>query len=63
VKGEYDYIRMFNQKTSQSGTFSTTGFIPAGAMLNSTITQDLHLFKLGVNYHFNAVRGPVAASY
>jgi outer membrane immunogenic protein len=63
IKGEYDYVRMMNQKTSQSGTFSQPPFAPAAAMLNSSITQDLHLLKLGVNYHFNPLPGLVTARY
>jgi opacity protein-like surface antigen len=56
VKAEYDYIRMMNQQVSQSGTFSAPLFPPAAAATNSSITQDLHLFKLGVNYHINPAR-------
>jgi opacity protein-like surface antigen len=63
IKGEYDYIHMINQHTSQSGSFEQTGFAPAAAAVNSWITQDLHLFKVGVNYHFNPLPGAVAPSY
>jgi opacity protein-like surface antigen len=63
IKGEYDFIRMINQHTSQSGTFNQTGFATSGAAVNSWITQDLNLFKLGVNYHFNPLPGAVAARY
>jgi len=63
LKGEYDFIRMINQHTSQSGSFNQTGFPKAGAAVNSWITQDLHLFKLGVNYHFNPLPGAVTARY
>lgn len=63
VKGEYNYIRMFNQQTSQSGTYSQPLWAPAAAAVNSAITQDLQLFKLGVNYHFNPLPGAITARY
>ncbi|MBR0719097.1 outer membrane protein [Bradyrhizobium liaoningense] len=63
IKGEYDYIRMINQHTSQSGTYSQSLFAPSAAAVNNWITQNLHLFKLGVNYHFNPLPGAVSARY
>jgi opacity protein-like surface antigen len=63
VKGEYNYIRMFNQNTYQSGTYSLAPFAPAAAGVNGAITQNLQLFKLGVNYHFNPLPGAITARY
>lgn len=64
VKAEYDYIRMFAQQVQFSGV-ATGGAFGGGTQLNATaskITQDLHLVKFGVNYHFNP-QAFVAARY
>lgn len=55
VKAEYDYIKMFAQQVQLDGT-AVGGPFGAGSAVNATatkITQDLHLVKFGVNYHFN----------
>ena len=55
VKAEYDYIKMFAQQVQLQGT-GVGGPFGTGVALNATatkITQDLHLVKFGVNYHFN----------
>jgi opacity protein-like surface antigen len=64
VKAEYNYIKMFAQQvqldgTAAGGPFGTGSQISAVA---SKITQDLHLMKFGVNYHFNP-QPAVAARY
>jgi outer membrane immunogenic protein len=54
VKAEYDYIRMFAQQVQLNGT-GTGGAFGAGTPVVAVvtkITQDLHLVKFGVNYHF-----------
>jgi opacity protein-like surface antigen len=64
VKAEYDYIKMFAQQVQLQGT-GVGGPFGAGVALNATatkITQDLHLVKFGVNYHFNP-QPVVAARY
>ena len=55
VKAEYDYIKMFAQQVQLTGPASGGPF-GAGmtaVMTANRITQDLHLVKFGVNYHFN----------
>jgi outer membrane immunogenic protein len=55
IKAEYDYIKMFAQQVQLQGT-GVGGPFGAGIALNATatkITQNLHLVKFGVNYHFN----------
>ena len=55
VKAEYDYIKMFAQQVQLQGT-AVGGPFGAGVQINAAaakITQDLHLVKFGVNYHFN----------
>lgn len=54
VKAEYDYIRMFAQQVQLAGV-AVGGPFGAGVTLSRSadrITQDLHLVKFGVNYHF-----------
>jgi outer membrane immunogenic protein len=63
VKAEYDYIKMFAQQVELNGT-AVGGPFGAGVpvvSVPSKITQDLHLVKFGVNYHFNPQ--PVMARY
>ncbi|UPK03929.1 outer membrane beta-barrel protein [Bradyrhizobium sp. 170] len=55
VKAEYDYIKMFAQQVQLQGT-AVGGPFGAGVQISATatkVTQDLHLVKFGVNYHFN----------
>ena len=55
VKAEYDYIKMFAQQVQLQGN-AVGGPFGAGVQVNATaakVTQDLHLVKFGVNYHFN----------
>jgi opacity protein-like surface antigen len=68
AKLEYDYIRMLAQNVIATGT--ETANIPAVAVGTidfaeqfTGIRQDLHLVKLGVNYHFNPVPMVVSARY
>lgn len=64
VKAEYNYIKMFAQQVQLWGT-AVGGPFGAGAATDQTatrITQDLHLVKFGVNYHFNP-QPVVAARY
>jgi outer membrane immunogenic protein len=62
IKGEYDYVRMFQQKLVPSGFASGGGFGAGGelALPVNKLNQDLHLVKFGVNYHFNPVQTVVA---
>jgi outer membrane immunogenic protein len=67
VKLEYDYIRMFQQGATATGTANVNlaaggGGVGAIDMAQgfSKINQDLHLLKVGVNYHFNPVQAVVA---
>jgi hypothetical protein len=55
VKAEYNYIKMFAQRVQLQGT-AAGGPFGAGSAVDETaskVTQDLHLVKVGVNYHFN----------
>jgi len=64
IKGEYDYVRMFQQKLVAPGV-ATGGPFGAGAEFGfpvNKVSQDLHLVKFGVNYHFNPLP-LVAAKY
>jgi len=69
VKAEYDYIKMAGQHFTAQGTLNFnipnvivgTGngvFQPAGRL-----NQDLHLVKIGVNYHFSPIPAVVTARY
>ncbi|MGQ0683783.1 outer membrane protein [Bradyrhizobium sp.] len=62
VKAEYDYVRMFGQAVTMTGT-AAGGLFGAGVTLVAPINkvgQDLHLVKFGVNYHFNPLPSVVA---
>lgn len=54
VKVEYDYIKMFAQQAhfTVNAVGSVFGAGGTTAQTASHITQDLHLMKFGVNYHF-----------
>jgi len=55
VKAEYDYIKMFAQQVHLQGSVMG-GPLGVNVAINGTankITQDLHLVKFGVNYHFS----------
>jgi len=60
VKGEYDYVRMFDQTVSYSyvGTWVLGNLTSEVAA--SKVRSDLHLVKFGVNYHFNPLPAVVA---
>lgn len=67
IKGEYDYIKMIAQQHTDTGVLTLNagpatdqGNIAPGA---DKIGQTLHVFKLGVNYHFNPLPGSVVARY
>ena len=64
VKAEYNYIKMFAQQVQLQGTVAGGPFGGGGQATEaaSKITQDLHLVKFGVNYHFNP-QPLVAARY
>ena len=53
VKAEYDYIRMFAQQVQLNGTVVDSGASISNVLAANKITQDLHLVKFGVNYHFS----------
>ncbi len=62
IKGEYDYVKMFQQKLVATG-FATGGPFGTGAEFavpENKIGQHLHLVKFGVNYHFNPLTVVVA---
>jgi outer membrane immunogenic protein len=67
AKVEYDYIKMIGQAYTATGTQfvnvpPTVGSYPFGSPY-SKMSQDLHLFKFGVNYHFNPMPMVVSARY
>jgi outer membrane immunogenic protein len=62
VKAEYDYVRMFQQQLIPAGPAAGGPFGPVATLavpLNK-VNQDLHLAKVGVNYHFNSVQTVIA---
>ncbi len=67
AKLEYDYTRFRGQRVVLSGLQAAN--IPGtlvGTFANvaqSTIEQELHLVKFGVNYHFAPDQGVVTARY
>ena len=67
AKFEYDYIKMLGQYYSGTGVEAvsapgTTGSFTVAATF-SKMSQDIHLIKLGVNYHFSPVPMVVSARY
>jgi outer membrane immunogenic protein len=67
LKAEYNYIRMIGQFVSATGAENVnvpplTGQINLVQGING-LSQDLNLFKAGLNYHFNPMPGPIAAKY
>jgi outer membrane immunogenic protein len=67
AKIEYDYIRMFGQAFTGTGTQTinappTVGSIDFAQKFNK-MNQDMHLIKFGVNYHFNTMPTVVSARY
>jgi outer membrane immunogenic protein len=67
AKFEYDYIRMLGQLYTGSGFQSINapplvGTIDVVAAFNR-MSQDMHVIKLGVNYHFNPVPVVVSARH
>ena len=68
AKLEYDYIRMLAQNVIVTGTEAANIPILAVGTIDfaeqfTGIRQDLHVIKLGVNYHFNPVPMVVSARY
>ena len=68
IKAEYDYIKMFAQQVTAQGTvnFNIPGVLVGtgdGAFQVSKLNQDLHLVKIGVNYHFSPMPTVVTARY
>ena len=68
IKAEYDYIKMFAQQVTATGTvnFNIPGVLVGtggGVFQGSKLTQDLHLVKIGVNYHFSPLPTVVTARY
>jgi opacity protein-like surface antigen len=68
AKLEYDYIRMLAQNVIVTGTEAANIPILAVGTIDfaeqfTGIRQDLHVIKLGVNYHFNPVPVVVSAHY
>ncbi|WP_209295180.1 outer membrane protein [Bradyrhizobium vignae] len=60
IKGEYDYVRMMAQNFTLAGPFSETfrgSTLKSTIVTTNTVTQELNLFKLGVNYLFNPTAG------
>jgi opacity protein-like surface antigen len=67
AKIEYDYIRMFGQEFTGTGIETvnvppTVGQIDFQQKFNK-MSQDMHLIKFGVNYHFNPMPVVVSARY
>jgi outer membrane immunogenic protein len=67
VKVEYDYIKMFGQNYTGTGfqdinTPALVG-VTLGAQHFDKQSQDLHLIKFGVNYHFSPTPVVVSARY
>jgi outer membrane immunogenic protein len=67
AKIEYDYIRMFGQAFTGTG-IETVNAPPAVGQIDfaqkfDKMSQDMHLFKFGVNYHFNPMPVVVSARY
>jgi opacity protein-like surface antigen len=66
IKGEYNYIRMIAQQHTDTGFVTITSVPPDQGNIApgfDKVGQDLHLLKLGVNYHFNPLPGAVTARY
>ena len=69
VKLEYDYIKMFAQQVTAQGTEAfNLPAVPLVGTINGPIqigkiSQDLHLVKIGVNYHFSPMPTVVSARY
>ena len=66
IKGEYNYIRMIAQQHTDPGVTTIVSVPPDQGNIApgfDKVGQDLHLLKLGVNYHFNPLPGPVTARY
>jgi outer membrane immunogenic protein len=67
AKVEYDYIRMFGQAFTGTGT-QTINVPPLVGQVDllqkfEKMSQDMHLIKFGVNYHFNPMPVVVSARY
>jgi outer membrane immunogenic protein len=67
AKIEYDYIRMFGQAFTGTG-IETVNAPPTVGQVDflqkfNKMSQDMHLIKFGVNYHFNPVPVVVSARY
>jgi outer membrane immunogenic protein len=67
AKLEYDYINMLGQYYTGAGVEAvsapgTTGSFIIAQPFNK-MSQDIHLIKLGVNYHFNPAPMVVSARY
>ncbi len=67
IKGEYDYIRMMGQFFNAAGpeTVNAPPIVGQAAVEQpfDRMQQDLHIFKVGVNYHFNPMAAVVSARY
>jgi opacity protein-like surface antigen len=57
AKIEYDYLRMLGQYYTATGGIAVAGLIGTGTINTAQpfdrMSQDLHLVKFGVNYHFS----------
>ena len=67
AKIEYDYIRMFGQSFTGTG-IQNVNAPPVVGQIDlvqkfDKMSQDMHLFKFGVNYHFNPMPVVVSARY
>ncbi len=68
VKAEYDYIKMAGQSFTGTGVevvnipVIVVGSIDLARQFGK-MSQDLHLFKFGVNYHFSPAPVVVSARY
>ncbi|MBR1272908.1 porin family protein [Bradyrhizobium sp. AUGA SZCCT0222] len=67
AKFEYNYLNFDPQDVQTPGTQTINAPPQVGSIANvlrlSNITQDMHLVKFGINYHFNPLQTLVTAKY
>jgi outer membrane immunogenic protein len=67
AKIEYNYINFGPQNVTTTGTQSVNIPPTVGSITNiqplSDIRQDMHLVKLGINYHFNSIPDVIRARF
>ena len=67
AKLEYNYISFGPQNVTTAGTQTINAPPTVGSIANiqplSDIRQDMHLVKLGINYHFNSIPDVIRAKF